>query len=159
VRDAHPAAELRFVGAAPPAWLQRAAASDPRVTVTGWAPDLVEVWAETDVAVCPSLTGGGLLLKVAQPMAAGRPVVTTTLGNEGVAAPGGAVAVADRPAAFAQEVLRLLEDRVHWERMAQAGRRHIAAAMNWDASMKNLEAALHAAIRAGKGHSPTRRDV
>lgn len=159
VRDAHPAAELRFVGAAPPAWLQRAAASDPRVTVTGWAPDLVEVWAETDVAVCPSLTGGGLLLKVAQPMAAGRPVVTTTLGNEGVAAPGGAVAVADRPAAFAQEVLRLLEDRVHWERMAQAGRRHIAATMDWDASMKNLEAALHAASRAGKGHSPTHRDV
>lgn len=149
IRRAHPTATLHFVGAAPPEWLRRAAASDPRVQVTGWAPDLVEVWAQTDIAVSPSLTGGGLLLKVAQPMAAGRPVVTTTLGNEGTAAPEGAIAIADDPADFAQEVLRLLEDRAYWERLAQAGRRHIAATMDWESSIDEMEAALGAARRGG----------
>lgn len=161
IQRAYPTATLHIVGAAPPAWLRRAAASDPRVQVTGWAPDLVEVWAQTDIAVCPSLTGGGLLLKVAQPMAAGRPVVTTTLGNEGTAAPEDAVAIADDPAAFAQEVLRLLEDRAYWERLAQAGRRHITATLDWESSMDQLEAALRAArsCRALPALSPSRRDI
>lgn len=143
----HPRAALYIVGANPPRWLDRQAGRDPRLVVTGFVQDLVREWAQTDVAVSPSLIGGGLLIKVAQPMAAGRPVVTTALGNEGVGAdPDAAVAVADDVRSFAKAVLRLLADRGLWKRMAEAGRRHVVETLDWETSMANLEAAYVEAI-------------
>lgn len=152
IRAAQPGATLRIVGAHPPAWLLRRAAADSRLTVTGYVPDLAAEWAATDVAVSPSLIGGGLLTKVAQPLAAGRPVVTTTLGNEGIAAPpGSAVEVADDPAAFAAAVLRLLTDRKHRAQLAAAGRAHVLATLDWERSLDALEDAYAAAAcRASK---------
>jgi len=64
--------------------------------------------------------------KVIDAMAAGRPVVSTTLGNEGVAAPPDqAVLVTDDPQAFAGYVLDLLRDDLLWNRTAQGGRAHV----------------------------------
>jgi glycosyltransferase involved in cell wall biosynthesis len=147
VATAHPGAELHLVGANPPAWLCDWAGRDRRVTVAGFVPDLAVEWAATDVAVSPSLVGGGLLIKVAQPMAAGRPVVTTTFGNEGVAAPLDlAVEVADAAPAFAKAVLRLLSDRERWARLAEAGRRHVMQTLDWGASVSQLECAYAEAI-------------
>jgi glycosyltransferase involved in cell wall biosynthesis len=151
VQPVHPSAKLHIVGANPPRWLCRLSKHVPSMEVRGWVPDLSEVWAQTDVAVCPSLVGGGLLLKVAQPMCAGRPVVTTAMGNEGIAAPSEALAVADSADAFAVEVSRLLADRSLWKRMAQAARKHIAGAMDWETGMRSLEAAYAFAISAGHG--------
>jgi glycosyltransferase involved in cell wall biosynthesis len=142
VRTTNPDAALRIVGANPPDTLRRLADSDPHLTVTGFVPEMVAEWAAADVAVSPSLIGGGLVTKVAQPMAAGRPVVTTTLGNEGVAAPVGiAVEVADDAPRFAAAVRRLLSDREHWARLAGAGRRHVQQTLNWSNVMDRLEAA------------------
>jgi len=147
VATAHPGATLRLVGANPPVWLRRRTETDPRLTVTGFVPDPMAEWAATDVAVSPSLAGGGLLIKVAQPMAAGRPVVTTTLGNEGVAAPVGvAIEVADTASAFAEAVLRLLSDRERWARLAEAGRRHVMETLDWGASVSQLECAYAEAV-------------
>ena len=149
VRAAYPGATLRIVGANPPQSLRRQAEGDPRLTVTGLVPDLAAEWAATDVAVSPSIVGGGLVIKVAQPMAAGRPVVTTTLGNEGIAAPVGvAVEVADDAQSFVAAVLRLLSDRDWWARLAAAGRRHVLAALDWCVSIESLEAAYAAAVAA-----------
>jgi glycosyltransferase involved in cell wall biosynthesis len=152
VATVHPDATLRLVGANPPAWLRRRAERDRRVTVAGFVPDLAVEWAATDVAVSPSLVGGGLLNKVAQPMAAGRPVVTTTLGNEGVAAPVDlAVEVADAAPAFAEAVLRLLSDRERWARLAEAGRCHVMQTLDWGASVSQLECVYAEAVsRAGR---------
>jgi glycosyltransferase involved in cell wall biosynthesis len=146
VRATHGRATLHLVGGSPPEDLRRRAVGEASLVVTGWVPDLIPVWAATDVAVAPSPVGGGLLLKVAQPMAAGRPVVTTTLGNAGVAAPGGAVAVADEAGAFAAEVVRLLNDGERWRRLAKRGRDHVLTTLNWEDGMERLEAAYAAAL-------------
>lgn len=147
IRQAHPTAMLHIVGAHPPRWLWRRAREDPRLVVAGYVADLAREWAQTDVAVSPSLIGGGVLVKVAQPMAAGRPVVTTALGNEGVAArPGEAVAVAEDAPSLARAVLRLLADRACWTRMATKGRRHVLETFDWDKSMANLEVAYDDAV-------------
>ena len=152
VRAADPVATLHIVGANPPDNLRRAAARDPRLTVPGFVPDLAQIWAATDVAVAPSLVGGGLLIKVAQPMSAGRPVVTTSPGNEGVGAlPGHAVEVADDAQAFAAAVLRLRRDRAHWARIAAGGRDHVAVALDWATSLDALEAAYHRAHERAVG--------
>ena len=141
VQAAHPGAELWIVGAYPPRWLTRRAARDPRINVPGYVPDLAAVWAACDVALCPSLIGGGVVTKVAQAMAAGRPVVTTSHGGEGIAAPASALRVADDPGDYAGAVLVLLRDRVVWRQVAGAGRQHVRAAFDWSASLDALEAA------------------
>lgn len=152
VRARHPDATLRVVGAHPPEWLQEFAIADRRLTVTGYVPNLVREWAEADVAVSPSWVGGGLLVKVAAPLAAGRPVVTTPFGNEGVAAPASAIQIAAEPKPFADAVVRLLLDRAHWSRVAAAGRAHIWEALDWSASLDALEDACRAAVAlAGEG--------
>jgi glycosyltransferase involved in cell wall biosynthesis len=142
LRARHPDATLRFVGAHPPDMLRRAADRDPRLIVTGCVPDIAAEWAAADIAVSPSRIGGGLLIKVAQPMAAGRPVVTTTAGNVGVAAPVGiAVEVADDAPRFADAVTRLLTDRAHYTRLADAGRQHVRQTLDWSNSVERLETA------------------
>jgi glycosyltransferase involved in cell wall biosynthesis len=75
-------------------------------------------------------------------MAAGRPVVTTTHGNAGVAAPVGiAVEVADDGPRFADAVTRLLTDRAHRVALAEAGRRHFRQTLDWSNSLERLEMA------------------
>jgi glycosyltransferase involved in cell wall biosynthesis len=146
VRQVQPGATLHIVGASPPDTLRQLAVSDSRVTITGFVPDIATAWAATDVAVGPSLVGGGLLTKVAQPMAAGRPVVTTSTGNEGTDALAGiAIEVADDPHSFAAAALRLLADRDHWRRIAAAGQQHARHTYAWQPAMDQVEFAYRQA--------------
>jgi len=139
VRKAVPTARLVIAGHAP---LPRVArlASDPTVTVTGAVPDLRPVYARAAVCIAPSLVGGGVFNKVIDGLAAGRPVVTTTVGNEGVAAPPDAVCVADEPVAFTDAVVRLLRDPDEWARVAAAGRDFVQRTYRWEENVARLEA-------------------
>jgi len=148
VRQAIPTARLVIAGHAPLPRITRLAA-DPtvhrtqRVTVTGTVPDLRPVYARADVCIAPSLAGGGVLNKVIDGMAAGRPVVTMAVGNEGVAAPPDAVRVADEPAVFANAVVRLLRDPDEWARVAAAGRAFVQRTYRWADNVARLEALYH----------------
>jgi glycosyltransferase involved in cell wall biosynthesis len=62
----------------------------------------------------------------------GLPVVSTTIGAEGIETrPGENILIADTPADFAQAVVRLLRDREEGQRIAQAGRRWAEQRYNW----------------------------
>jgi glycosyltransferase involved in cell wall biosynthesis len=138
---------LRIVGANPPDFLSKLADKFSRVEITGFVHNLTEEWRATDVAVSPSLIGGGMLVKVAQPMAAGRPVVTTTLGNQGIGGrPGIEVEIGDTPTVFAEAVLRLLDDRQHWLKLSKMGRKRITTEFNWDQAVGHLEVAYASAL-------------
>jgi glycosyltransferase involved in cell wall biosynthesis len=143
VRAARAGTTLWLVGANPSERLRRRAHDDPRLEVTGWVPDLAAVWAATDVALAPSIVGGGCLLKIIQPMAAGRPVVTTPLGT-----PQETAVVADGANAFATAVTALLDDRERWQRLATAGRRYVLREMDWERSMDKLETVYATALES-----------
>ncbi len=143
MRAARAETTLWLVGANPSERLRHRAHDDPRLEVTGWVPDLAAVWAATDVALAPSIVGGGCLLKIVQPMAAGRPVVTTPLG-----APQEKAVVANGPDAFAASVTALLDDRERWQRRATAGRRYVLKEMDWERSMDKLEVVYATALES-----------
>jgi glycosyltransferase involved in cell wall biosynthesis len=101
--------------------------------ITGAVPDLLPWYQRSQVAVVPLLSGGGTRLKILEAMALQRPVVSTTLGCEGIELQHGRdVMLADDPRAFARAVLQLLEDRELSLRLARAGRAQVERNYDWD---------------------------
>jgi glycosyltransferase involved in cell wall biosynthesis len=96
---------------------------DAAVEFTGWVEDVEPWFRRSRAMVVPLRSGSGMRVKILDALARGVPVVTTTVGVEGIAATDGEhVLVADAPAAFAAAVVRVLEDRTVAERLSRAGR-------------------------------------
>lgn len=122
VRRAFPDAEFVIAGYGPPERLVELSEKDQGTRVTGFVEDTDAVYKSATVFVAPILTGGGIIVKVLDALAAGTPVVTTSFGNEGVnARPGEDLMVADTPEQFAQAVITLLRDAAKRDRMAASG--------------------------------------
>jgi glycosyltransferase involved in cell wall biosynthesis len=97
----------------------------------GYVEDVREPLARYAVFICPILSGSGVRVKLLEAFAAGIPVVSTTLGAEGLARVDGQVcALADQPAAFAERVLALFENPEIAAGMAARARAEVEA--NWD---------------------------
>jgi sugar transferase (PEP-CTERM/EpsH1 system associated) len=145
------AARLYIVGKSPHPSLARLAA-DPRVTVTGYVADILPYFGGADVYIVPLRIGGGTRLKVLEAMSAGLPLVSTTVGAEGIALQSGRDAVyADDAAAFSQAVLRLLGDPALRAEMGLAARGYVVAHYDWRAIAPLLEPLYDAAKALGGG--------
>ncbi len=95
----------------------------PNIKLAGFVPDMQELLERYAVFVCPILSGSGVRVKLLEAFAAGIPVVSTTMGAEGLAAPGSTFCeLADRPEDFAGAVVRLLNDPMQAEEMAWRAR-------------------------------------
>ncbi|MDX1577171.1 MAG: glycosyltransferase [Gemmatimonadota bacterium] len=109
VRERHPAATLAIVGRDPAPAVRELADRHEGVAVTGTVPDIRPWVEEGSVYVVPLRIGGGTRLKIYEAMALERPVVSTTVGMEGLpVVPGEEILVADSPGDFAAEVSDLL---------------------------------------------------
>jgi glycosyltransferase involved in cell wall biosynthesis len=105
------------------------------VEVAGRVPDLRPWLAEAQVVVAPLLSGGGTKLKVVEAMAAGRPVVATSVGVEGIDGQHGEhLLVADGSDAFAITVEKLLDDRARAARIAARAKALVTERYSWDAA-------------------------
>jgi glycosyltransferase involved in cell wall biosynthesis len=146
------APDARFViaGYGPPPELT-ALTADPQVQVTGFVDDLDRCHKEAAVFVAPILTGGGIIVKLLDALAAGTPTVSTTFGNEGVAAVHGRdLLVADEPREFADAVVKLLLDREYATAMGRSGQRFVREHYGRESVMARLDL-LHAEVVKGYG--------
>jgi glycosyltransferase involved in cell wall biosynthesis len=111
----------------------RALARTPGVEVHADVADTVPFLQDARVAVVPIRMGAGTRLKALEAMAAGRPVVGTRLGLEGLGVVHGRHAlVADDSAAFADAVTALLLDADLAARMAANARPLVERDFGWD---------------------------
>jgi GT2 family glycosyltransferase/glycosyltransferase involved in cell wall biosynthesis len=130
LRARMPALALSIVGAgAPPEVL--ALAGQSGVSLLGQVPDLEPLLDRSLVSIAPLRFGAGIKGKLNQSLAHGLPTVATSCAVEGMFLRDGEdVLVADTGAAFADAVLRLLEDPALWSRLQVAGlentRRHFS---------------------------------
>jgi len=98
---------------------------------------------ESKVSIVPLRIGGGTRLKIYEAMAAGTPVVSTTIGAEGLdIAPGENILIADEPEAFAEACVRLISDAGERRRLADAAARHVETKHSWEAAAVEFERAL-----------------
>jgi polysaccharide biosynthesis protein PslH len=134
------APEVLVAGRDPGAELQQLAAALPQLRLLGFVPDLGPLYARAGVFVNPMRGGGGTRLKVLEAMAAGKAVVSTSIGAEGLAlTPGRDVVVADTAAEFAAAVRGLLADRGQAARLGQAARALVEARYRWDVCLAPIE--------------------
>jgi glycosyltransferase involved in cell wall biosynthesis len=107
--------------------------ANPGVSVHSDVPRMKPFLEATRIAVVPLQIGSGTRLKALEAMAAGRPVVGTGIGLEGLGIePGRHAAVADDPAAMAAAIVSLLGDDEAARRMAGAGRELVERSFSWD---------------------------
>jgi glycosyltransferase involved in cell wall biosynthesis len=146
-----PELKWRIVGKNPGA-IRHLVAGHPRIEVTGFVEDAVTVLAECQAAVIPLLAGSGTRVKILEAWAAGTPVVSTTLGAEGLDCSHEAqLLIADEPQLFADGVTRLLASPQDRMRIGSAGRRLFEERYTWPAAWKTLDSIL--------GNSLARRTV
>ncbi len=108
-----PWVELRVTGDRPPSELLRLAG--PNVRFLGHVEDLRAAYDSARVVVAPMRYGAGVKRKTTDAMQYAVPLVTTTVGAEGIPLErGDEIEVTDDPAEFAARVLRLLTDPAHW---------------------------------------------
>src|SRR5262249_13570979 len=90
--------------------------------------------------VVPVLAGSGTRVKILEAWAACLPVVSTSLGAEGLDATHGLhLLLADRPAEFAASISELLEAPERRAKLASAGRQFWETRFTWEAAWQNLE--------------------
>jgi len=141
VRERAPEIEWRLVGSNPEA-VAAFTGGDPRIYVVGPVDDAVASLAEAKVCVAPLLSGSGTRFKILEAWAAGRAVVSTTLGAEGLGARDGEhLLLADDPDNFAEAVLRLCHDPALRARLGDAGRMLYEDRFTWPAAWRRLDEA------------------
>jgi glycosyltransferase involved in cell wall biosynthesis len=142
VLRAAPDARLRFVGFRSETVLQDLAGL-PGIEIAGTVPDIRPELARARVAVAPLLVGGGTRIKILEAFAAGRPVVATTVGAEGLGLQDGdAALLRDDADGFAQAVLALLGDAAHAAAMGGRGRAIVERQFDWRVSADRFEALI-----------------
>jgi glycosyltransferase involved in cell wall biosynthesis len=135
--------ECCFVGRDPPDDI-RALSSIPGLTITGTVDDVRPYVARAMVFVVPLRVGGGSRLKILEALAMGRPVVSTSVGAEGLdVVDGHHILIADTPEEFASAALRLLDSRELCETLASAGRRLVENRYGWEALADHLASCIH----------------
>lgn len=104
----------------------------PGVGFTGYVDDIRDVLRQSAVCVVPLLEGGATRLKVLEAMGAGVPIVSTSMGAEGIDAVDGThLLIADTPAEFAAAVGRVLTDEALARSLSKNARRFVEQQYSW----------------------------
>lgn len=124
IRQQRPDVCFDIVGARPPQEIVALDGDRTGINVTGYVADPAPYLQRAALMVVPLRAGGGMRVKILNALAQGIPIVSTTLGCEGIeVVPGESILVADEPAGFADAVLRLLDDADLAAKLAADGRR------------------------------------
>jgi len=139
LRERWPQLVWRLVGKNPEAVCQFTT-GDLRIKVDGPVDDAIEAISAARVAVAPILAGSGTRLKILEAWAAGVPVVSTTLGAEGLGARDGEhLLLAESGPAFAQSVSQLLECEELRRKLSTAAKVLLETEFTWEAAWKTLD--------------------
>lgn len=101
------------------------------ITVTGSVEDIRDIYKLASVCVVPLRAGGGTRLKILEAMALGRPVVSTSLGAEGLMVNNKNIIIADTPESFAKGVIDLLSDPRRRSDISESARKLVKENYDW----------------------------
>jgi glycosyltransferase involved in cell wall biosynthesis len=130
------------------------------IELTGYVDDVAPLVRAARCHIVPLRVGGGTRLKILTAWAAAKPVVSTSIGCEGLAANEGAnILVRDDPAAFAAAIADVLEDAPLRRRLGDEGRATVERLYSWEAigeRMVDAYLTLAQARHEGRSHAASR---
>jgi len=139
IHQTRPQVTLTIVGAG--AGEEVAHLAGPSVTITGAVPDMRVYFVRAAAAIVPLRMGSGTRLKVLEGLAMGKPLVSTSVGCEGINVRSQEhLLIADDPPAFADAVLRVLGDPALAAALSRQGRALVEREYGWASIAANLEA-------------------
>ena len=143
IRRVRPTCTVKIVGRRPDPRIVALGAADPLITVTGTVDDVrPDLWSSR-VSILPLRIGGGTRMKVYEAMAAGVPMVSTSVGMEGLACvPGRDIVIGDTPETFAAECLGLLDDSARAAAIAASAHDLVSRECSHEAVARQFEAVL-----------------
>lgn|GEM_PF-99111 len=158
LRVEHGGLHLTIVGRRPPRSLVERCARTSDVDCTGRVDDVRPYLERAALVVVPLRIGGGSRIKILEAMSAGKAVVATRVGAEGLEVePGRHCIVADSPRQFADEVGALLVCRERRTRLGDEGRRLVTERYGWDRMAGHLHSMWEKALRQDHNGNRARR--
>lgn len=151
-----PDLQCTLVGRDPPPDVRRLA-DVPGMNITGTVDDVRPYVERAAAYVVPLRIGGGSRLKILEALAMGRPVVSTTVGAEGLDVLNHHhILVADDPRSFAKSVLHILQNPLRSLELASEGRRLVEQRYGWDALSSQFASFICEVTGNGTDISPAR---
>jgi len=148
IRREIPNAELWVVGRKPSDKLKALATPTSGVHVTGTVDDIRPYVWQSAVYIVPLHIGGGTRIKIFEALGMGKAVVSTTIGAEGLPVTHGEhLILADTPADFAHESVRLMRDPAARDRLGSNARALLEQHYGWGAVAEDFTRVLHLTVR------------
>ncbi len=141
VCEKRPDVVFDVVGARPPQSIVELGGDGTGINVTGYVDDPTPYHEQAGVMIVPLRAGGGMRVKILNGLAQGMPIVTTSIGCEGIAAkPGTHLLVADTPEDFAAATLRVLSEPELARTLSHNGRELIKNKYDYRAACQPIDA-------------------
>jgi glycosyltransferase involved in cell wall biosynthesis len=132
-----PQSRLKIIGRNPPNSLHHLASIDARIEVTGTVDDVQPYVHQCHVIAVPLMAGGGTRIKIYEAMAMGVPVVSTTIGAEGLTVTHGEdILLANGPADFSDALVKLASDHELSLKLAVKAREQMEMCHSWSAATR-----------------------
>jgi len=123
IKQQVPNVRCTLIGARPPQDIKEREQTDSSLKVTGYVDDPLPYLQDSSMMIVPLRAGGGMRVKILNAFAQGLPMVSTTVGCEGIHVTNNYnILVADSPQDFAQQTVRLLTDSALNEQLTLRGR-------------------------------------
>jgi glycosyltransferase involved in cell wall biosynthesis len=123
----------------------------PGITATGTVPDVRPYLWRSRVSIVPLRIAGGTRLKVYEAAAAGVPIVSTSVGAEGLdMSHGKHLLLADSAPAFAESVVKVLDDSTLGNALTASAFEFVESNCSWPAVAAEFEQALFEAAELRK---------
>ncbi|HEY0083494.1 MAG TPA: glycosyltransferase, partial [Pyrinomonadaceae bacterium] len=146
VRARVPAATLTVVGRNPYQSLVELGRRDSSIIVTGRVEDVRPYMERAAAYIVPIRVGGGTRLKIYEAMAMEKPIISTTIGAEGLPLTNGReLLLADTAQTFADAVVRVLTDEAQARELGARAAEAVRARFSWDKVSKAFADACQAA--------------
>ncbi len=148
IQAKYPKTMFDVVGARPPQEILNMNGDETGINVTGYVDDPTPYFEQSGVMVIPLRAGGGMRVKILNALAQGLPIVSTSLGCEGIAVTHDQnILIADSPRDFAEAVLRLLENPELAAQLGHNGRQLAEQQYDYRQACRPIEVVYNRAVK------------
>ena len=138
VQEKHPGVKLYLAGRQMPGWLKKLNVKN--IEVLGEVESATHFINSMGIMIVPLLSGSGIRIKIIEGMAAGKPIVSTTVAAEGIKCDSGKnIMLADSAVEFTNSISGLLKDKQKAVQMGVKARKLIEHEYNNDSIIEKLE--------------------